>query len=501
LDNSASGNIATVAGGQNNVASVGNQPTVGGGYDNVASASYSTIAGGYENNANAARAAIAGGRENTNSGLSAAIGGGDNNTIPSGGQWAAIGGGATNTASGHAATVGGGDNNYSALQGDTVAGGETNSSIGGDSTVGGGNYNLSEQPGDTVAGGQGNQAAGGDSTVGGGYYNDINFLGYAATVPGGANNVAQGAYSFAAGQQADAVFQGDFVWADSQNAMLYSTGPDQFLIRAQGGVGIGTNNPNGATLAVQGSATGGFASPLSLIQNNSSAANASPALRLVGNGDTVNGALSVSAQGTGLIAEFGNASTFVSQLDINGNWTANSFSGDGAGLTNLNLSGDLAISNISPSSGTLAVAGNISANNTPGVNWGQGTSLTIPINATTLIDSCTNAKPAVGYFVIMASAQVNSQATCGYWYLELYDNTTGVMLTEDTVNPPSFVSQYSGSVVQQTYNLSVTWVVPITSAGGEEVFATYISAATCSAGRTAVNTHNLTVMYFPRLNN
>jgi hypothetical protein len=33
------------------------------------------------------------------------------------------------------------------------------------------------------------------------------------------------------------------VWADSTNADFTSTGPDQFLIRAAGGVGIGTNAP------------------------------------------------------------------------------------------------------------------------------------------------------------------------------------------------------------------------------------------------------------------
>jgi hypothetical protein len=43
-----------------------------------------------------------------------------------------------------------------------------------------------------------------------------------------------------------------FVWADSQNAPFSSTGSDQFLIRAQGGVGINTNNPNGAGLNVNG---------------------------------------------------------------------------------------------------------------------------------------------------------------------------------------------------------------------------------------------------------
>lgn len=66
-------------------------------------------------------------------------------------------------------------------------------------------------------------------------------------------NEAGGSYSFAAGQQAKALHQGAFVWADSQNAPFASTANDQFLIRAQGGVGIGTASPD-ATLTVNGSA-------------------------------------------------------------------------------------------------------------------------------------------------------------------------------------------------------------------------------------------------------
>src|SRR5439155_7593944 len=45
-----------------------------------------------------------------------------------------------------------------------------------------------------------------------------------------------------------------FVWADSQNAAFASVANDQFLIRAQGGVGIGKNNPTTA-LDVNGTVT------------------------------------------------------------------------------------------------------------------------------------------------------------------------------------------------------------------------------------------------------
>jgi hypothetical protein len=54
-------------------------------------------------------------------------------------------------------------------------------------------------------------------------------------------NVASGTTSFAAGSRAKAGHDGTFVWADSQEADLASTTNNQFLIRAAGGVGIGTN--------------------------------------------------------------------------------------------------------------------------------------------------------------------------------------------------------------------------------------------------------------------
>ena len=75
---------------------------------------------------------------------------------------------------------------------------------------------------------------------GGGFLNSIS--GQFATVPGGRQNIAAG-YAFAAGRRAKALHQGAFVWADSSDFDFASTGLNQFLIRAGGGVGIGINNP------------------------------------------------------------------------------------------------------------------------------------------------------------------------------------------------------------------------------------------------------------------
>lgn len=68
-------------------------------------------------------------------------------------------------------------------------------------------------------------------------------------VGGGQYNHAEGNFSFAAGLRAKALHHGTFIWADSTNANFQSTHNNQFLIRASGGVGIGTVSP-GAMLDV-----------------------------------------------------------------------------------------------------------------------------------------------------------------------------------------------------------------------------------------------------------
>ncbi len=71
--------------------------------------------------------------------------------------------------------------------------------------------------------------------------------------------------------------------------------------------------------------TGYWNDAVAYLENLNSGASSSPALRVVANGDAPNGALSVSTQGTGLIARFGNNAAWVAALDTNGNWSATSF--------------------------------------------------------------------------------------------------------------------------------------------------------------------------------
>jgi hypothetical protein len=210
--------------------------TVGGGKGNTASGRYATVGGGYSSTADTSYATVGGGYHNIASGFVAIVGGGYYNTAS--GSHATVAGGTGNTASGYTATVGGGSSNSADTNYATVGGGYHNTASGCHATVGGGSGNTADTNHATVGGGKGNTASGYSATVGGGY-----------------NNTASGDYSFAAGRRAKANHSGAFVWADGSGTDFASTGTNQFLIRASGGVGIGTNSPE-EMLHVQNSVEG-----------------------------------------------------------------------------------------------------------------------------------------------------------------------------------------------------------------------------------------------------
>ena len=87
------------------------------------------------------------------------------------------------------------------------------------------------------------------ATVGGGSYNVSS--GWAATVPGGYQNMAGGLGSFAVGRRAKAVHDGAFVWGDSTDADVASTNANSWTVRASGGVTFftDTNLSSGAVLS------------------------------------------------------------------------------------------------------------------------------------------------------------------------------------------------------------------------------------------------------------
>ncbi len=127
-------------------------------------------------------------------------------------------------------------------------------------TVAGGRSNVAEEAYSTVAGGEDNNASGVYASVLGGSFSQA--LGDRSAVLGGSTNCAGGAASLAAGTRArvrrDSAStigacqivassgdadgdEGTFAWADAQNADFVSSGPNQFLVRADGGVMFNTS--------------------------------------------------------------------------------------------------------------------------------------------------------------------------------------------------------------------------------------------------------------------
>lgn len=134
-------------------------------------------------------------------------------------------------------------------------------------SVGGGASNIAgnsggsaiDAPFATISGGNRNDAKGAYAAVAGGQSNSA--VGQFAVVAGGAGNCAGGDYSFAAGTRAKVrpgaaeLFgacsgfstgaaggdAGAFVWADAQPQNFASSGPNQFLVRADGGAMFNRN--------------------------------------------------------------------------------------------------------------------------------------------------------------------------------------------------------------------------------------------------------------------
>ena len=212
---------------------------------------YSTIGGGFANQSGDADGDFVNGAFST-------VGGGSGNTAN--GPRSTVGGGSGNTASGFASVIGAGQRNLASNQWSVVGGGIDNISSGPNSTVGGGFENNATGNTSTISGGWANRVNRQASNVGGGAFNTAS--GFRSTVPGGSENCAGGSYAWAGGRFAKVRpgslsgdpgngcagvpqsgdpdgDEGTFVWADSQDGDFISNGPNQFLVRAQGGVGFG----------------------------------------------------------------------------------------------------------------------------------------------------------------------------------------------------------------------------------------------------------------------
>ncbi len=118
------------------------------------------------------------------------------------------------------------------------------------SVISGGQNNTASGELSVIAGGSGSTASARGSAVGGGENNEAS--GLFATIPGGRNNVASGENSFAVGRKARAVHAGSVVFGDNTDVDKNSSGVNQFLIQAAGGVGINGAPATGAALTVNG---------------------------------------------------------------------------------------------------------------------------------------------------------------------------------------------------------------------------------------------------------
>jgi photosystem II stability/assembly factor-like uncharacterized protein len=122
--------------------------------------------------------------------------------------------------------------------------------------------------------------------------------GYAA-VASGDHSTATKSGSFAAGTYAHANHNGAFVWADSSSGSGFSsTDRHQFLIRATGGVGIGTNRPQ-SELHVAGTIT----------------ADAVAAGAIIGQWEEVTDAFALTVPNRGYLAQNSDEVTFILPLN------------------------------------------------------------------------------------------------------------------------------------------------------------------------------------------
>lgn len=275
-DDTARGDHAFVGGGQNNMAA-GVKSFVGGGSFNSAYNAAAAVAGGSTNRAEGSYSFVGGGSSNRAQGWYSFVGGGQEDTAIGnysvvGGGWrsravgtySVVAGGFLNRAVEDGSIVAGGDRNNASAAFSAVVGGSLNDASGRYSFVGSGVFNYARDTGAVVVGGLRNDASGRYSVVGGGgslLGGEGNLAdGDWSTIPGGIENTASGRYSFAAGRRAQALHHGAFVWADSTDADFASTGINQFLIRASGGVGIGTGSPtNPLHVTGAGTSSGGVA--------------------------------------------------------------------------------------------------------------------------------------------------------------------------------------------------------------------------------------------------
>lgn len=260
---------STIGGGEaNQIRQNADHGTIGGGAGNIVDAPYSAIAGGQLN--------IAGGTNSFVTGYGSLAGGIYSiamgyNCVASGEYSTAIGPNATATAHdaiamGTGTTANGlysramgvastADGLASTAMGDfSYAGGESSTTMGKSTTASG--LAATAMGRESEASGSSSTAMGWHTLASGPMSTAMGWLTTASGLNStamGFGSTASGDYSTAMGRRAQATNEGTFVWADGDDTDFSSTGTNQFLVRASGGVGINTDSPQFA-LHVNGDA-------------------------------------------------------------------------------------------------------------------------------------------------------------------------------------------------------------------------------------------------------
>ena len=356
------------------------------------------------------------------------VGGIGGNSVAAGATGVSIGGGGMkdvngavhpNQALGSYATVAGGFDNLGGDVGTVVGGGSRNRTTDQYATVAGGLQNSAVGNSATVAGGFNNQAGSAKglfAAVGGGANNTAS--GEFAAVPGGSLNQATGVSAFAAGHRALATHDGSFVWADGTDANFGSTTPNEFAVRAHGGVRIDTA---GRGLTVDGALiTPGGANPITSV--NVSAAGSGK--------NAVEAHAKIGAIAIHGIADDAAANTYAAQFDGNVNLNGTLNVNGNIVASHVQVLGNLQVNDVAAQT---VVAHELVGN--PGTP--DGTALSVKSGGIQVLGAGNETPTAVYRHVEDGSSQIDRQTI----FLPVETTSLGIILNHPMLNghPEVFV--------------------------------------------------------------
>ncbi len=220
------------------------------------------------------------GDHNAATGDHATVSGGEYNKAR--GRFATVGGGGaatpgdSNLASGDYSTIAGGYRHLTSGQFSTIGGGDDQTASGDWSTISGGKDNATTAKFGVVAGGENNLANGAYAVIAGGTRASAG--GHHSFVAGGTDNTTNGDYSFAAGRYATvaAAHDGAILLADSIAVPFNSAAANEFAVRCTGGARIvtavdGFGAPTGGACLTPGSGSWASCSDRNAKENISTA--------------------------------------------------------------------------------------------------------------------------------------------------------------------------------------------------------------------------------------